>query len=176
MRFFIFLSFVIFLMVFGGCSSAEKQKIDRVDSLYSVIEAVEDSMEIVSIAKVNRLIDENQNLLIKVQNQTKDTLTKEQMFFCSDFKRYRKTLTQLVQNIEFQVGQIGYSKTQLENLKEDVKNGLIIDEHFNNYFSSEKESIARLKESSDNITAWYKGTFKRYDELKKGVEQILENK
>ena len=98
------------------------------------------------------------------------------MFFCSDFKRYRKTLTQLVQNIEFQVGQIGYSKTQLENLKEDVKNGLIIDEHFNNYFSSEKESIARLKESSDNITAWYKGTFKRYDELKKGVEQILENK
>ena len=111
-------------MVFGGCSSAEKQKIDRVDSLYSVIEAVEDSMEMVSIAKVNRLIDENQNLLIKVQNQTKDTLTKEQMFFCSDFKRYRKTLTQLVQNIEFQVGQIGYSKTQLENLKEDVKNGL----------------------------------------------------
>ena len=68
-------------MVFGGCSSAEKQKIDRVDSLYSVIEAVEDSMEMVSIAKVNRLIDENQNLLIKVQNQTKDTLTKEQMFF-----------------------------------------------------------------------------------------------
>ena len=57
MRFFIFLSFVIFLMVFGGCSSAEKQKIDRVDSLYSVIEAVEDSMEMVSIAKVNRLID-----------------------------------------------------------------------------------------------------------------------
>jgi len=176
MRFFIFLTFVLGLMIFGGCNSAENKKIARVDSLYTVLESIEDSLEVISITKVNRLLDENMNLVTKVQNQISDTLTKEQMFFLSDFKRFRKSLTQLVQNIEFQVGQVGYSKTQIENFKEDINNGLIIDEYYNDYFNTEKEAIGRLKESSINISTWYKGTFKRYDELKKGVEQILENK
>ncbi len=176
MRFFIFCASVVLSLSIVSCSSPEEKKMDRVDSLYKVVEVLEDSIAKVSLAKVESMIEENQRLIDRVQNEYKDTIEKEEMFFFYDFKRYRKSITQLKQNIEFQTGQIAYTKTQLENLKEDINNGLIIDEHFKNYFSSEQEAVNRLKETSKSINQWYRGSFKRYDELKKGVHEILEKK
>lgn len=175
MKFLIFSIAFIFSISIFSCSSPENSQFTRVDSLHSVLQSIEDTLAQISLAKVNRLVDENQTLIERVEKEYGDTLTKDQMFFFYDFKRYRKSLTQLVTNIEFQVGQVAYTKTQLENLKEDLKNGLLTQEQFNAYFSSEKDAVQRLKEGSISLSNWYRGTFGRYNELKTGVEAIFEN-
>lgn len=170
---------LLFAVVVGlcwsvGCKNEHADKIKRIDSLYAELEAIEDTMQTIRISEINALIDENDKLVNKVNEEYPDTMSKEAMFFFSDYKRYRKSLVQLRENYTFQLEQVGFSKTQLENLKEDVQNGLVVGEAFNNYFKSEQEAVARNAETARNLKTWYTGTFDRYNELKKGLEDNLQ--
>ena len=57
---------------------------------------------------------------------------------------------------------------------EDSDNGLVVDDLFKEYYSSEKEAISRLDENADQLISWYSGTFEKFNTLKVEVEKILE--
>ncbi len=174
MRYILIILVVSSLFFGSSCTSYELGKGDKVDSLVVQLNMLEAKMQQVDIVKINQLISINEKLISNVNNLLKDTLLKEEMFVFSDFKRYRKSLVQIRENASFQFEQFGYTRVQLENLVEDIDNGLVVDDLFKEYYSSEKEAISRLDENADQLISWYSGTFEKFNTLKVEVEKILE--
>lgn len=168
-----FIISIVFTTTFFSCNHSNADKIAQVDSLLTQVKIIEDSLKIINSQILVKMINENTELVDRVQNEYKDTLTKEEMFFFYDYKRFRKTLNQLVDNKAFQQEQISSSILQLNNLKSDLVDELILQEKYPEYFALELENVNRLREATLNLVAWYKSAVVKYDYNKDGVEQIL---
>jgi len=71
------------------------------------------------------------------------------------------------------VREIEYAKNQLRSLREDVNNGLIPRELFDQAKPSESKAVKQLKETSGNMVVWYDSNIERFDYLKSKVDSIM---
>ncbi len=131
---------VIFSSLLVACGNQYQKEIAEVDGLLTMVNEIEKTVLSVDTSKAF----ETQRQIIKdlkYIESLNDTLDKETAFLLGDFYSDKKKIDRFYSNYHVIINQIDISKKQLNNLKQDLNNGLVSSEKFKDYYSAEHASI-----------------------------------
>lgn len=147
---------------------------DDLDSLESEMAKVTKTIAEVDAQRINDLLDTisfDMDYLELYLEQ--DTLPRELAITIGSYADLTRNFTKWKNSYGSHTFDIEYTSNQLKSLREDVNNGLVPKELFDEYKPSESKAVAQLSESSSNIVVWYESNLKRYDYLKAKVDSIV---
>jgi hypothetical protein len=136
---------IVIICVFGitSCTNPNQKEIAEVDALFEIINDAEKSLLSIDTALVfgaKRQMDMD----IAEVSEINDTITREEAFRLDDIFRSKKGFKRITSNYPGFLHEIEFTKNQLNNLKQDLENGLIKKEDYKTHFSNEEEYILML--------------------------------
>lgn len=145
--------FKIFIFVFSSsvlitaCEGNQfADKIQTLDSLSIEVQRLIDSIQLADTASYINAHQSIENNLKLIQNGLKDTVTREEARFLSDYKMIRKSLGNYTDKIKAIHQELLYTKKQLNNLSKDLSRGYIEASKADEYFSIEVTSTQAVLE------------------------------
>lgn len=128
---------------FFACKNAYEKELGEVEGLITMVDEIEKTVLSVDTSKAfdaQRKIAQD----FKVLNSLNDTLSKEDAFRLDDFYSGKKKIFRFSSNYMYILKQVEFAKKQLNELKQDLNNGLIEKDKFKEYYSTEHASIMDL--------------------------------
>lgn len=166
---------VLFSSLFFGCgSSTTRNHVQQLDSLVTEIEKAEhllDSIDVEKMVQYHAAADEN---LKYITGNFNDTLNRETAMKFSDYKVSFKSMGRLQHAIEEQEEQLEFSKTQVVNLLNDVKNNFVAEDRFPTLFYMEAEAVKGNVAGSEMLLQWYKTATRTFEKLNPEVVDFVE--
>lgn len=166
---------VLLSALFYGCgSSSTRSHVQQLDSLIAEIEHAErllDSIDVEKMKAYHASADEN---LKYVTGNLTDTLSREMAMKFSDYKVSFKSMGRLQHSVEEQEEQIEFSKSQVVNLMNDVKNNFVAEDRFPTLFYMEAEAVKGNLAGSEMLLQWYKTATNTFEKLHPEVGQFVE--
>jgi len=142
MKKYITLIFVV-AIVFTACKNEMQKEIGEVDGLISMVDEIEKS--VLSVDTTRAFAAKKQvSMDIAMIESIGDTLDKETAFRLDDYYSGKKRLFRFATNYNGFIKQIDFAKEQLNNLKQDLNNGLVDKEKFKDYYAAEQASVMEL--------------------------------
>lgn len=169
---YVFIIFGFFLLV----TSCRNEKTEKMLTKIDLMIASVDSSEIVfqtidtntiSIAKKNA-----ESQLEYIQKFYKDTAYQNLRYidvYNSNFKLMRKLLkgyTRLQSEIDF-------SKSQLQHLSNDVKNGFAADANYQKHMAGELKAVEKIRVSTKVLIDWEEKSINRYNGMVQPIDSII---
>ena len=145
-----------------------------IDSSYSAVQKAEVKLLAIDTADIGSMVRYNNNALSYIQDNFKDTATKEQGIFISDIIAVKRSFSKLNTQRESLIDDMVYAKSQLNDIKKDVENQLISIQDFNEYFTIEKQAIDLFISSVESSVLWNKSNSKRFEAMKPQIEKFIE--
>ena len=167
--------FVLFTLasLIWSCGNYEVKKMSQqVDSLNIILLQAEDVLANLDTATAYMFMDEISKKLAYIQENTKDSLNKEETIFLSDVYVARKSIKKMMSNYIQIRGQMNYSKHQLENFATDVSNGLVHPEAFEIMHRSESHAMSQLIESVQGLKDWNRIAISNYKRLQQRLDEM----
>lgn len=133
------------MLLLVACKPNYNKEISQIDGLIEILTAAEEVLYSVSkdsLLEITQLVRED---IKKIQSKN-DTLTREAAFKADEYIGRLKHLTRLSINYGKMEGELELIKTQLENLKKDLQNGLIEQKDFLTYYESEKTAVILIND------------------------------
>lgn len=143
MKNYILILIVTITFVFTACKNEMEKEVGEVEGLISMVNEIEKTVLSIDTTKafqVKRQISKDLALIESLG----DTLDREQAFMLDDYYFGKKRLFRFYNNYKDFITQIDYSKEQLNNLKQDLNNGLVTKEKFKEYYLAEQASVMSL--------------------------------
>ena len=149
-------------LLIGACTNPNKKEINEVDALLVSVIEVEQSLLSIDTAKVfgtKRQLEKD----LAAFNKIGDTLSREDAFEIADYFGSKKKLYRLTAGYSALVNQIRISKEQLNNLKQDLENGLIDKEDYATYYSEEQSILKALMLKINKLTTGIDRVVEKYE-------------
>ncbi len=146
-----FITFVLSTIVLFSCSPNYEREIAQIDGLSKILTASEEVLHSVnrdSLFEITQLVKED----IKRIQSKNDTLTREAAFKADEYVGRLKHLNRLYINYGKMEDELNTIKTQLNNLKQDLQNGLIQQKDFLTYYESEKTAVILINDKIAHST------------------------
>ncbi len=139
--------YLVFILItslaFTACKNAMEKEIGEVDSLISMVDEIEKS--VLSIDTTRAFAAKRQvSMDLAMIESLGDTLDKATAFKLDDYYSGKKRLYRFSTNYKEFITQIDYAKNQLKNLKQDINNGLVEKDKFQEYYNVEQASVMEL--------------------------------
>lgn len=141
---------IISILLFS-CSNSNEREIVQIEGLTEIVTAAEEVLHSVnkdSLVEITKLVQED----IKRMQAKNDTLTRDAAFKADEYVGRLKHLTRLAINYGKMEDELHLVKTQLNNLKQDLENGLIKKEDFLTYYESEKTAVILINDKIAHAT------------------------
>ncbi|MBL4592250.1 MAG: hypothetical protein JKX68_00365 [Flavobacteriales bacterium] len=139
--------YILFIIItglsFSACNNPNQKEIGEVEALLAIIEETEKSLLSIDTSAVfmaKRQMDKDMAEISMIN----DTLTREEAFKLDDIFGSKKRLQSIMMNYPGLIRQIEFSKTQLNNLKQDLENGLVKKEAFKAHYALEQAEVMTL--------------------------------
>ena len=136
--------YIIIIFVIGlglnACQNANEKQIGEIEGLISIIDDTQKTLLSVDTSQVFSAKRQMENDL-KDFNSTRDTLTKAEAFVMDNYYSSKKRIYRLTSNYAKYMQQINFSRKQLEDLKQDLENGLISKKNFSKYYTTEQMAV-----------------------------------
>ena len=162
-------------LILFSCGNKENEKnISRVDSLYNVVSVLEQQVLLMDTSDFKARMNYNENKLVFIQENYRDTASKEDAFLLSDIIAVRRSFSKLMRQREEVIDKLLYSKGQLTDLKKDLSNNLVLENSFNEYFSAESVAITNLSNTIEGLVKWSQGTVTRHENMKPKIEAFIQ--
>lgn len=174
MKKYILLSLIIGLG-FSSCKNAFEKEIGEVENLLSDVNEIEKSLVAVDTAKVFSTKRQMEKDLQEI-NKIKDTLTREEAFRIDELFSSKKRIFKLTENYSDFLGQIDFSKKQLMNLKQDLKNDLMTKEDFAMHFAKEQNAVLELKKNINKRVDGLAVELEKFRLFRPDIEEFIENR
>ena len=171
----LFLFTIIAGLTLNSCENPNKKEIGEVDELISMIEDSEKSLLSVDTSVVfaaKRQMD----IYIADINSLNDTLTREEAFQLEEFFGSKKRLHKIMGNYPGFIRQIEFSKDPLNNLKQDLENGLIKKEDFKTHYVTEQAEIMSLNAQINKAVGGLDFAVEKLESDKSAILEFIENK
>jgi len=144
--------YILFILITGlvlnACNNPYEKELQEVNSLIALVDETEKSLLSIDTSSVFAAKAQMEKDLSEF-NMLVDTMNKEEAFKVGDIFGNKKKLYRLTENYPNFVRQIEFTKTQLENLKQDLENGLIKKEEFSGYYEIEQSALMNLNHEID---------------------------
>jgi chromosome segregation ATPase len=135
--------FLVIALAFNACKNAYEKELGEVEGLMNILVETENTLLSVDTSRAfsaTRLIKQDLDQL----EASKDTLNKEEAFMLDDYYSRKKKLFRLTSNYSDFVHKINFAKNQLNSLKQDLSNGLIKKEDFEQHYKNEQSAVMEL--------------------------------
>lgn len=146
----IFILVVLSTLIFS-CTTNNQREIGQIEGLTEIVIAAEEVLHSVnkdSLLEITALVRED---IKKIQGKN-DTLIRDAAFKADEYIGRLKHLNRLAINYGKMEAELEVVKTQLNNLKQDLENGLIKQEDFLTYYESEKTAVILINDKIANAT------------------------
>jgi hypothetical protein len=145
---------IVLSLSLSSCDPAEKYKteIAEIDSCLVVLDSIETKFNGIEFDSLQMMVDHvlmNEDTIEKYYKP--DTVSLEIGIRMNDSKGIRKTLKNLDQKERVFREEIDAMKAQLENLKNDVSNGVLAKEKIDEYLATEKMDLNVLNLSFNDF-------------------------
>lgn len=173
MRYFV-VAFLVTSLLYGCGSSSTRSHVKQLDSLLTEIESAEkliDSIDVSKMEAYHAAANENLNY---IKANLSDTIVKDDAMKFSDYKVSFKSMGRLKNAVEEQVEQLEFSKAQVLNLMNDVKNNFVDEERFPTLFYMEAEAVKGNVVGSAMLAQWYKTAVSTFEKLNPEVSTYVE--
>ena len=160
-------------LVFGACNNSNKKEINEVDDLIAKATETEKSLLSLDTSKVfgtKRQLEKDIATFIKIG----DTLTKDEAFKISDIFGSKKKFYRLTAGYPKFINQIEISKKQLNDLKQDLENGLIKKENYTAYYSDEQIALKDLDIQINKLVIGIDAVIEKYETDRPELLKIME--
>lgn len=126
-----------------SCKNAMEKEVGEVEGLISMVNEIEKTVLSIDTAKAFQAKRQISKDLALIESLG-DTLDKQSAFMLDDYYSGKKRLYRFYNNYKDFIIQIDYSKEQLNNLKQDLNNGIVTKEKFKEYYMLEQASVMEL--------------------------------
>lgn len=175
MRRILTVAFAATTMLLTSCSNPEiEEMVAIIDSSYSAVQKSEAELMSIDTAVIGKMVRYNTTALSSIQNNFKDTATKQQSIFISDINAVRRSFNKLNVQRESLINDMIYAKSQLNDIKKDVNNGLMTRKDFDDHFPIEKQAVTLFITTVESSLIWNKSNTKRFETMKPQIEKFLE--
>lgn len=170
----IFFSFIASIIIaFTSCKNKDVEAMTiQIDSVYKKVQENETILLSIDTAAMGKMIKYNVEALKYIQDNFKDTASKEEAIFMSDIVAVKRSFSKLIIQREDLIKDMIYAKAQLNDLKKDVENGLIGKEEFDTYFQTECKAINLFINSVEGASKWNESNTKRFETMKPQIEEF----
>lgn len=171
MKKYIFLIFII-SAGFIACNNAYEKEIAEVQGLMKMVDEMEKSILSVDTSKA---FTAKRNIAsdIKTIEDLVDTLDRETAFRLDDLFSGKKKIYRFQENYNSILNQIKFAKNQLDNLKQDLSNGLIDKDTFGKYYSTEHASIIDLNMQVNKSVTGIDEIVQQYELNREEIKQLI---
>lgn len=156
-------------------AQVKKERIQKIDSLGSILNHVNEVVATVDDAKIQARLDEMNQIGNWFLDNVEDTLSPEPGIILGDYLRCKKFYGKASKRLSQVQTELEYSENQLSTLRADVNNGLYNDQEFLEHFSSESESAVKLMEATDELERTYESVNAQYDKTKAPVISLKDS-
>mgnify|MGYP001799364701 CR=1 FL=1 len=154
----------------------------ELDYLRAELKTIEASLKELQGQKVDSLINLSGKAMNVVQDyysdsvsHPKDTLGYRQMLTLSDFRSAYKSMKKWKDNYKDRMADVQLRYQQLDNLEQDLQNGVINDEGYGVGLSSETAAIKTIRQEVESLIEWKEKATSRYHRHRAKVDTILQN-
>ena len=160
---------LMFVLVFTACKNEMQKEIGEVEGLISMVDEIEKSVLSVDTSRAFEA-KRQVSMDITMIESLGDTLDKETAFRLDDYYSGKKRLYRFSSNYTGFIKQIDFAKEQLQNLKQDLNNGLVDKEKFKDYYAAEQASVMEL---SSTVNKSVSGIEEAIQKMELDREEIL---
>ncbi len=158
------------VLAFTSCNTeVKKERIQKIDSLGSLLNHVNELVAQVDEAKIQTRLSEMNLVGNWFLDNVEDTLDPKTGLILGDYLRCKKFYGKASQRLSQVKTELEYSEKQLSTLRGDVNNGLYNDDEFLIHFKSEAESAAKLMEATEELDRTYVSVNAQYAKTKAPV-------
>lgn len=169
-----FIFFTMMITFLASCGGAFEKEIGEVEGLNKIVLETEKtvlSFDTADIFSVKRQLTND----IQIFEGVRDTLDRQTAFALNDYYLGKKRLYKFVNNYDNFLKEIEFSKTQLENLKEDLNNSKITKEQFMEYYQLEQTEVMKLSSEVNEAVSGLEGTVEKMKDNRENVKGLLDS-
>lgn len=171
---YLILSILVGTLIFAGCeSNVHSVKIQRIDSLLTMLDTSIQKLEQLDSKKISVAKKEAEEHLHFIQKNYPDSMGMNLAGRLGDYKINRKLLKTLLENGDGLKGEMEYSVKQLEDLRHDLKADRIDSTQAAEYLRDEWEAASTLMQRYNLIANRYQSGLKKHEELKVIADSII---
>lgn len=150
-----------------------ESQIQRVDSLKHVVENMIPAIDSIDWDLADdRAIICTENLKF-IQQHYKDTISKEQMIFLSDYRDAMKTFEKLMKLRDSQQKEVEHTLDQLDKLTSDLRENLVPEGKFPNYFNQELQAVNSITHNIAHMKRAFPRASDKFERTNPGVIEIV---
>lgn len=166
---------LIAILAFSGCKNKEQKKnIAKIDSVISKIDSVNIVFSRLKFEKIKssyELYSSNEGFMKENFNEIR---TDENWPLMCAYSNVRKPIKTAFQNYYIIKNDVDTCKKQLENLKHDLKEGIINNKDFNTYFATESQFAKNAVDNVKSKLFLSERYIKKFDSLQPLVNKMIE--
>lgn len=170
---------IIICLGFTACKNAMEKEIGEVDGLISMVDEIEKAVLSVDTSRAFSAKRQISADLAQIEAFA-DTLDKETAFRLDDYYYGKKKMYRFASHYNEFINQIAYAKKQLNNLKQDINNGVVDKDKFDGYYNVEQASImelsSKVNKSVNGIEVAIQKLELDREEIVKIIEELKEEK
>jgi len=157
-----------------SCNEDYTNEIGHVNGLIKILDSSEEVLHDVDTTTLFEMTIFIKQSIKKIQSKN-DTLTKEAALEADQFVGRLKSLYNLSNNYKKYQKEIDLIRTQLNNLKQDLNNGIIPKEQFPVYYENEQGGVISINEKISHATNGMSNRLKKMKENKAAFEKLIDD-
>ncbi len=170
---------IIFILVgttiIAGCeSSVHTAKIERIDSLITMLDTSLQQLETLDAKKIAEAKEKAESDLHFIQKNYPDSMGLKLAGKLGNYKINRKLLKVILENGDGLQSEMEYSIQQLKDLKHDLKADRIDSAQVQQYIRTEWEAATTLMQRYNLIAGKYQKGLERHEEYEKTADSIIQ--
>ncbi|GAB4248929.1 MAG: hypothetical protein Kow0079_01350 [Vicingaceae bacterium] len=163
---------VLIAVILCSCTH-NKKEIGEVTSLEQLLTDTEELLHSVDTTKVFPVAKSIEKDLKYIQLNYKDTMDKSLAIKLNTYHSNRKALLYFVRNYKTFLEEIAFSKKQLTDLKEDLKNNTLDMTKYPDYYKNEQTAIVNLNNNISRAVEGVNVTLPNIDKVKPTIDSLL---
>ncbi|HEY9083300.1 MAG TPA: hypothetical protein VIN73_08190 [Vicingaceae bacterium] len=157
-----------------SCGEDYTNEIGHVDGLIKILDSSEEVLHDVDTATLFEMTIFVKESIAKIKSKN-DTLTKEAALEADQFVGRLKSLYGLSKNYNKYQQEIDLIRTQLNNLKQDLNNGIISKEQFPAYYEIEQGGVISINDKINHATNGMSNRLDKMKENKAAFEKLIDD-
>lgn len=157
-----------------SCQEDYTNEIGHVDGLIKILDSSEEVLHNVDTATLFEMTIFVKESIAKIQSKN-DTLTKEAALEADQFIGRLKSLYGLSKNYKKYQKEIDLIRTQLNNLKQDLDNGIISKQQFPAYYENEQGGVININDKINHATNGMSNRLQKMKENKAAFEKLIDD-
>ena len=173
---FVIMASVVSLAILSSCNTPKHPKeMASLDSLKVALDKAGEVLLKMDGKKADSCYHTIQRQLKFIQQNYRDTMTKEVALFLSDYHAIKEPLEMLGKNYDELKKQVVYTVNQLKNLSHDLQHNLVEEDKVKTYVETEEKEAKQLASTIESMVDEAEEQLPKFEKMQPRVQRMVDS-